>query len=318
MTENKIPDIIKRKIEAADKIAVLMHIRPDGDTLGCALALKNYLKNQKFCEMFCDDEMPPKYSFLKEYSNIKRSGLDNFDLIIAFDCSDIYRLGIYGDAFKKCKNTINIDHHISNEKYAAINYIIDSSSTCEILYSILKHFNGVIDKNTAECLYCGLSSDTGNFSHSNTTYKSFETAAALTQIIGEISYINQKIYKEMPVCKLRLLANVIGGMKMFFKDKMAVLTVLIDDLKKFNCPSYETEGLVDYAINIIGVEVGVILLESEKNCFKISFRSKNIDVCKIASQFGGGGHIHASGCMIFGNYEDVMEKLIKNAGFYIE
>lgn len=317
MTDKQIMDIIGEKINQAERIAIISHIRPDGDTLGSALALKNSLNGQKYCEVFCDDDFPPKYNFLKGYNEIKNDGLKNFDLIIAVDCSDLNRLGGFFDIVKRHKNTVNIDHHISNDKYADINYVMDVSSTCEIIYYLLNHLNIEINKETAECIYCGLSSDTGNFSHSNTTYKTFETAAALSRQIGDISYINQKIYKEMPFCRLKLLGHVISNIKMFFNNKMAVLTIFLEDLKRYDCPSYETEGLVDYSININGVEVGVILLQHDKNSYKVSFRSKNVDVCKLAAQFGGGGHIHASGCMIFGSYEEVMEKLIKNAGFYI-
>lgn len=310
--------LIRDKIKNAKQIALICHIRPDGDTLGSALALYNYVVNFKKCTVFCDDTLPQKYGFLKGFEKISRGDISNeYDLIVCIDCSDLNRTGKYNFFIKNHNNVINIDHHISNEKYGNINYVIDASSTCEIIFYLLKHFDIKADKDIYTCIYCGLSSDTGNFSHSNTTYKTFEIAAELAKTIGDISYISQIIFKDMPLNKLMLLTEVLKNIKIYIDGKMAVLTVSYKDVEKYQCDIHDTEGFVDYAVNISGVEIGAILLESENNCYKISLRSKNANVCKIAAQFGGGGHIHAAGCMLCGDYQDVINKLIKNAEFYI-
>jgi phosphoesterase RecJ-like protein len=310
---------IKNKIDQAKDIAIICHIRPDGDTVGAGLALSNYIKSLgKKCVVYCDDVMPAKYAFLKGFEAISAGeASEKHDLVICVDCSDLKRTGNYENFVSKHKNTINIDHHISNENFALINYVEDISSTCEIIYKILKAFKAPPDRDTYICIYCGLSSDTGNFSHSNTTYKSFETAASLAKVIGNIDFINQKIYKEIPLCRLRLLAETLKSLQLFADGKIAVLTVYMSDLEKTNCEAYETEGFVDYAINIDGVDIGAILLESKNRTFKISLRSKKADVCKIAAEFGGGGHIHASGCMLFGERDEVVNKLVKTAEFYL-
>lgn len=318
MTDTEILESIKNKLNSANNVAVICHIRPDGDTIGSSLALKNYIEKQKQCSVFCDDVLPQKFSILKGFADIKNDEIgEEYDLIVCLDSSDIKRIGKYGNKVKYFNNTINIDHHISNEKFAEINYVTEASSTCEIIFSLLEFLNAKPDKDTYACIFCGLSSDTGNFSHSNTTAKTFETASKISAVIGDVSFINQKIYKEITINKLRLLTEVLKNIKFYIDGKMAVLSVSIKDLQTYECESYETEGFVDYAINLIGVEIGAILMESEKNCYKISLRSKTANVCKIAAQFGGGGHIHASGCMLFGDFEEVVNKLVKNAEFFL-
>lgn len=318
MADN-IKQKIKSLIDNAKKIALICHIRPDGDTIGSTLALCNYLRiNNKTCDVFCDDILPDKYNFLKGYDGIKNSEIgEDYDLLICLDCSDTKRTGKYSNFIVRHKNTINIDHHISNEKFATLNYVTEISSTCELIFQILKSYDALPDKDTYMCIYCGLSSDTGNFSHSNTTYTTFETAAELSKVIGDISIINRKIFKEKPINMVRLLNQVLSSLEMYADDKIAILTVYLKDLAKYNCLPHDTEGFVDYAINISGVEVGAILMQSENNSYKISLRSKQADVCKIASEFGGGGHKFASGCMLYGERDEVVKKLVKNAEFYL-
>ncbi|MDD4003316.1 MAG: DHH family phosphoesterase, partial [Clostridia bacterium] len=258
--------LIRDKIKYAKQIALICHIRPDGDTLGSALALYNHIVNFKNCTVFCDDTLPQKYDFLKGYDKISSGDINNeYDLIICIDCSDLNRTGKYNFFIKNHNNVINIDHHISNEKFGNINYVIEASSTCEIIYFLLKHFDIKADKYIYTCIYCGLASDTGNFSHSNTTYVTFEIAAELAKTIGDISFINQKIFKETPLNKLMLLAEILRNIKLYIDGKMAVLSVSNIDVNKYQCDIHDTEGFVDYAINIQGVEIGAILLESEKN-----------------------------------------------------
>jgi phosphoesterase RecJ-like protein len=316
--KNDTLQYISGLIKQAGSLALICHIRPDGDTLGAALALYNYIAPQKKCAVYCDDALPRKYDFLKGFDKITSADIDlSCDLVICLDCSDLKRTGKYAAALIGRQNVVNIDHHISNEKYAEINYVADASSTCEIVFTLLKTLGAKPDKDIYACIYCGLSSDTGNFSHSNTTSAAFSIAAELSGAIGDISFINYKIFKEIPLNKLQLLAVVLKDVKIFADGKIALLTVKSEDVTRYGCDVHDTEGFVDYAINIQDVEIGAILLESEKNCYKVSLRSKTANVCRIAAQFGGGGHIHAAGCMICGQYDEVVDKLVKNAEFYL-
>jgi phosphoesterase RecJ-like protein len=317
MTNDIIFGAIGEKIDEAKSIAILCHIRPDGDTLGSALSLKNAVQKGRKCDVYCDDGIPGKFDFLKGFQEIKSGEMGRYDLMICVDCSDLNRLGRYSSVVKYHNNTINIDHHISNEKFAHINCVMDMSSTCEIIFNLIKFLGIEPDAEVYKCLYCGLSTDTGNFSHSNTTHATFEVAAELVKHIGDVSLITQRLYKDISKSRLLLLGHVLSNIKFYIGDKMAILTVFLNDLERFGCTGHDTEGFVDYAINIIGVEVGAILLECERGGYKVSLRSKRADVCKIASQFGGGGHIHASGCMLFGDYEEAVDKLVRNAEFYI-
>jgi phosphoesterase RecJ-like protein len=307
---------IAGKIKKARSVALFCHVRPDGDTLGGALAVKNCFPD-KTADVYCDDDIPPKFSFLTGYGEIKRLIGAEYELYIAIDCSDIKRLGANGRFFFGKKETINIDHHITNERFASINLVGKEGSVCELLYKLFQSEKIAIQKPAAECIYCGLSSDTGNFSHSNTTKGTFLAAAHLTEIIGDISCINRHIFKSMSEGRLRLLVRVLGGLKSFSAGRIVVLTITKQDLLACGCQPYETEGLVDYAVNIETAEVGVTILEGDNNAYKVSFRSNGADVSKIAGEFGGGGHVRASGCVAVGEYSEVLRKIIKNTEFYL-
>ena len=215
-------------------------------------------------------------------------------------------------------NTVNIDHHISNEHFAKINCVINTASCCEIILSMLRRWGAELTRDMAICLYSGLSSDTGNFAHSNTSPETFEAAAVLARVVGDVNRITARLFKEITADKVRLMATAFSSMTIHCGGKLSVFFITYDALQKSGSPAHETEGVVDYAVNIDGVEVGVIMLESERGKFKVSLRSKHADVSKIAAEFGGGGHMHASGCMLFGSPDEVLSKLVKTVAFYVE
>lgn len=309
-----ITDIVKSLITAKN-IAVISHIRPDADTFGSGIALAAALKKQgKNVSLFVDDELPGKFTFIKYYETYNAINIDDFksfDLAVACDCSDIERLGRFGPGFRKHNNTINIDHHKTNTRFAKINYVKDYASTCEMMLEILEYMKIEMDYDIALPLYCGVSTDTGNFMYSNTTERTFLSACKLIKYIKDVSPITYELYRKRSLNRTKLLGKIIGDVKIRCDGKFAILVVRQKDLKEFNLPSYETEGFVDYAINIENVLIGCCILESKEKCFKISLRSRDKDVSSICGHFGGGGHMYAAGCKIDGFYEDVYDKLLK-------
>lgn len=307
--------MINRIIEcliAAKKIAVISHIRPDADTLGSSIALAAALKKQgKTVELFVDDNLPEKYQFLKFYNTYNTCEFKNFDVVIACDCSDIERLGHYGYEFKKHKNTINIDHHKTNTRFAKINFVKNYSSTCEMVLEILENYKVVLEPDIALPLYCGISTDTGNFMFSATSERTFLSAYKLIKYIKDISPYAYYLYKKTSLGRTKLLGKLLSNIKMHCNGNYAVIVVRQADLNEFNVLCNETEGFVDYAINIEGVLVGCCILESKDKVFKVSLRSREKDVSAICGYFGGGGHMYAAGCKIEGFFEDVCEKLLQ-------
>jgi len=301
--------------EKADKIAIFAHIRPDGDTLGGVLALGLSLKLAgRDVDMFCDSEIPEFYMILDGIKLINSEPYSEYDMLIAVDCADPPRLGVYARRFLAHPNTLNIDHHYTNTKYAKTNAVVPSASCCEIIYSGLKDNGLPINKNIAECIYCGIVTDTGNFAQSNTTKNSFAVTAELLDYGIDVEFLSDAFLNQKPYARHLLVAKSIQNMRFFCNGKICIVTIRLADLNEFGLNIQDTEGIIRYAIGCTGVLAGICLTESTPNTYKVSLRSKrSVDISAAAERFGGGGHKQAAGCVVSGALEEVIEKLVRAA-----
>lgn len=299
-------------IKKANDILIVCHIRPDGDCLGSGFALTRIAERMgKRVDFVCDSPFPPAYSFIKDRDKFNDIKCERYDLAIAVDCADSARMGAFGELFRKCSETINIDHHKTNDGFGKSNFVVpDLSSTCELLYSLIKDY-GVIGADEATDLYLGLSTDTGNFMHSNTTPDTLRTASELLALGADLGAIVNGFYRNNTKNKLALVARAVGSMRYFDDDKVVVMTVTQRDLKETGCVLSDTEGLIDYGMSVGSVKVAVCMTEQRERSYKVSLRSKGADVSLVAGAFGGGGHKQASGCVANGYYEDVVEKIVR-------
>ena len=296
-------------IKNARTVLIVCHIRPDGDCLGSGFALKRIAENLgKRVDFVTDSDKPAHYSFIKDFDSLNDKKYDKYDLGSAEDS----RLGRYLDAYLKCPMTINIDHHRTNNRFGKINHVdAEISSTCELLYSLIKDEN-VIDAQSATCLYLGLSTDTGNFMHNNTTSNTMKVASNLLALGANHQSIVNDFYKNNTKNKLALTAKAIDSMRFFCDDKIVIMTVTSAILRECGCTMADTEGLIDYGMSIGSVQAAVCMTEQRERSYKVSFRSKGVDVAAAAMTFGGGGHKLASGCVVNGHYEDVVRKVVKS------
>ena len=309
-------DAFLNKVNNAKNIAISGHIRPDGDCIGACLGLYQYLQKnmntdgQKEITVYLDP-ISDAFLFLKGASEIKTEREINkvYDLFIALDCGSIDRLGTSQQVFDQAKETISIDHHVSNLGYANLNYIeADASSTCEVLCGILDH--KCIDLDTASALYTGIVHDTGVFKHSNTSRKSMEMAGVLlekgvnsSQIIDESFY--QKTYVQNQILGRCLLESML-----VLNGKVIVSIVTRKQMEFYQAQTYDLEGIIDQLRVTKGVEVALFIHELSDGEYKVSMRSNgDVNVSKIATFFGGGGHIKAAGCTMKGSSYDVINNL---------
>lgn len=312
MTNNSLIEVGER-LKAAKNIAIFCHTRPDGDALGSAMALNLALKNAgKFAVMCLEEQLPAKYSFLKDFSEIERAIPSDavFDTFVCLDCADVNRTGSFSKIFTSFRGVkINIDHHISNKMFGDYNYVCECSATCQIITELL-HISGFeIDKNIANLLMLGLITDSGTFTHSDVSEQTFEAAALLRKRGADVNWLNYQLSRQSKF-KALLFGKVISSMRFALDDKLAILIVNRADFDGAQIDGSLTEGFVDFPLTIDNVEVSVSLLEVKKRQYKISFRSKGIvNVNAVAAVFGGGGHILASGCMLNGELEEVIEKV---------
>lgn len=312
MTESTLARIVSQ-LNSAMAVGVICHVRPDGDALGSGLALVLALKNAgKDAYMLCEEPAPERlkiFPALSEVSTSLPAGVD-FDLLISVDCADLTRLGTFAQAFRKFKgNTINIDHHISNDKFAKINYVRDCTATCEIIPEVLKAAGMPIDRDIANLLTMGLLTDSGNFSHQDVSANTFAVAAELRAAGADFAGIGYEMFTRQSKNRAMLYVRVLNSMRFCLDDRLVFLTVTQKDFAETDTDKSQTEGFVDYPLSIEGVEVSIALMEVKKGQYKASLRSKRISVNAVASEFGGGGHILASGCMLFGEYEEVIDRL---------
>lgn len=301
-------------IKAASTVMVCGHIRPDGDCIGSAMAMRRICeKLGKKADAVCDAEKPSAFAFLPEYSEFCAPRFDNYDLFIAVDCATEKRLGVYGQYLRNAKKSVHIDHHPVEQMFADVNCVrVEASSVCEVVYSLFAE-SGLLDAQSATMLYTGLSTDTGHFMHSNTTPEVFKIASELTAYGVDIGAVNRGIYKTKSFNRIRLTARALDGIELFENGKIAFMTIMRSDMTECGCGMDDTEGLIDYASSIAGVEISICVCEQEGGTFRTSLRSVAADVSKVASLFGGGGHKLASGCILGGGREQVKDRLVAAA-----
>lgn len=302
-----------RTIENANSVLIIGHQRPDGDCIGAGLALKHVCeKHGRPCDFLFDSPVPAHFAFMPRFETLNVATQSAYDTVICVDCADHLRTGRFYGYVKNAKMSLNIDHHKTNNRFAKENIVVpDASSTCEVLFDLLDT-DGEVDDEIAFSLYVGLSTDTGHFMHSNTNAKVLGTAAKLAEYRIDPHAIAGYIYKNTTVGKTKLIARAIESMRFFADGKVCVISVHPEDLQACDCVLADTEGLIDYGMMIGTVDVAICITEQNTPQFKVSFRSKNIDVSAAAAVFGGGGHKLAAGCSVSGKYEDVVRKVVKS------
>ena len=307
------------KLKQLKSVLIFSHNRPDGDTIGSAIAL--YLAFKKLgvtASLCCESQIPQKYDYLPEVKLYEKSAkyaekVGGFDAVISVDCASEV---MFSDAYKvynKGKIKFNIDHHISNSRYADYNYVEETSATTEIMLSIIKGMGVEIDANIADCLLLGIVTDTGNFAHNNVTNVTLENASVLLKAGGNLNKTVGEMFKNQSRERAELYAKTISKIRYELDGKLAFIVISRKDIVNAGGDDSITEGFIDFPLSIKGVEVAISLLETGDKRYKISFRSKGVvNVNEIASIYGGGGHILASGAVMNGYLEDIIDKLTFN------
>lgn len=294
----------------AGSILITAHIHPDGDSLGSMLALNHYLLSLgKSVQMILDDDVPSLYSFLPGSEKVAKPTelAINPDLLVVLDASDIERIG---EVSRICKAPVlNIDHHISNTKFADYWYIdSNAAATGEIVLSLLKMDSVDITADTATCLYTAIATDCGFFRYANTSAHTHRCAAELIEH-GVKPNIISEYMETKPFNSLINTLEVLKTLELYCDGKIAAISVEPSDGENTD----NTEGLINYPRNIEGVEIAVMFKFAESKAARVSFRSRMVDVSGLALSFGGGGHARAAGCSVNGTKDEIKDKIIKAA-----
>lgn len=308
---------IKERIMESRNILITSHVNPDGDAIGSGLALmKGIEKLNKNCNVrfVLQDKTPDRIKFLKLE---KRAEIYNpqekyiFDLAVCVDSATLERTGAVKELIENCEK-INIDHHISNPCYGQLNYVEDISSTSEVVYKFLKFTETEIDIDMAEALYTGLVNDTGNFKHSNATEKTFQMAGDLVSIGVDNSKVVREFLNTKSMAAIKLLGQAMYEMKFDEEKKLVYFFLSYKDMQKVNGRKEDTEEIVETLVSYEKAEVSLFLREDKPGVIKGSMRSKyDVNVNEIASIFGGGGHIKASGFTSTLPHEEIIKKVLE-------
>jgi phosphoesterase RecJ-like protein len=237
------------------------------------------------------------------------------DLFLALDSSTTDRLGEAQDLFSQAGTTVCIDHHVSNLGYAEQNFVLpDASSTCEVLFGLLEE--ELIDEKIAEALYIGLIMDTGVFRYSCTSRKTMEIAGFLMEKgVPFWKYIDECFYQRT-YTQTQLLGRTLLTSMRLMEGKVIVATVTRRSLDFYGAQTEDVEGIIDQLRLTKGVEVALLLQETDDQEYKVSMRSNSaVDVSKIAVYFGGGGHVKAAGCTMRGSVHDVVNNITEHIEF---
>jgi bifunctional oligoribonuclease and PAP phosphatase NrnA len=294
------------------------HVKPDGDTIGSALALGSLLERLgKKVELYSKEPVPDYLLFLPDVKKIKikKKVTREFDCSIILECKDLERMGNLITK-EQTKSIINIDHHSSFSNFGDINYVNPkASASAEQIFKLFRYLKMPLTPNEAMALYVGLVTDTGMFQQANTTPDSFRMAADLVHE-GRLdpTFIYRNIYAVKTPSSLRLLGKALSTLKNSFSGRVAYMAITREAYDETGSAEIDTEGIINYTMMMPGVLIGVLFKETDQpGTLKVSFRSRDdLDINKIAKEFGGGGHKNAAGCNILGDLSQVEKTVLEH------
>lgn len=301
----------------AERVTILCHQFPDGDTLGAGSALCRGLRQLgKRAAVRCSDRIGPKFAFLFE-------GLedDDFepDLVVSVDIADRTLLGEpllsqYGG-----KIDLSIDHHRMGTPFAK-EYYIDptAAATCEIIFSLLKLLGVRLEKPVADALYTGVTTDTGCFKYVNTTPHTHRIAAELMEAGAESVDIDRAMFDTKSRARLELERRVLDSIRFTHDGEIALIRLTKRMIAESGAVEDDLDGIASIPRSIEGVRIGITLREKDDGAFKVSMRARPpADASKICAGFGGGGHKGAAGCTLKFPPEEAEAKILAAAERYL-
>ena len=304
-------DVLKGK----HSVAIGGHIRPDGDCVGSTIGLYLYLTTY-YPEIETDlylEEIPEAFQMMGHRDVPKHEIVEGkvYDLFISLDCGDERRLGFSEPVFQNAKETLCVDHHVSNESFADTNYIVpDASSTSELVYNLLDYDKMSLE--TAEALYMGIAHDTGVFQYTCTSSKTMQIAGKLMDKGIAFTDILDKTYFEKTYLQHQITGRALLESMRLMDGRCIISGLRQRDIDFYGVTPTDLDGISALLRNTEGVEVAIFLYEANTQEYKVSMRSKSyIDVQKVAQFFGGGGHVRAAGCTMQGSMHDVVNNLTR-------
>lgn len=323
----KLSDIIT----ANQTFLITTHVNPDADAIGSEIAFYRLLINLgKKTSIINHSPTPYNLQFLDDTNVIEKfdekihdSVLKSSDVLVALDFNRPERLVSMQKSFTDSKQLkICIDHHQDTDENFADHFFIDTdyAATGQIIFDFIKQTKIIpIKKEIAEPLYAAIMTDTGSFRFERTTADLHRSVAELIDIGVNPTEVYNKLYDESKLSKIKLLGRCLNSLQLICNNKIGYMILLQSDFNEFNAIESDTENFVNFILSVEGVQLGILFIEL-KNGFKVSFRSKGlIPVNKLAGEFGGGGHLNASGARFKdSNMQIMIPKILQEAENYFK
>ncbi|MBC2711985.1 MAG: bifunctional oligoribonuclease/PAP phosphatase NrnA [Desulfosarcina sp.] len=299
---------IIQQLTSSNRVLLASHVNPDGDAIGALLATGIGLEKLG-CEvvLYNESAIPAVYRFLPSVDNIQKqlTDLERFDTAVILDCGDLSRVGSAADSIATIPVIINIDHHTTNTRFGQYHLVdVDACATSEIVYRLIQAMGIEMDTAMATAIYTGILTDTGSFRFSNTNQAAFSTCEAMVAMGVKPSTVAQHVYGTYSLGRIKLLNLALDSIEISNNGHFSIMTVTREMLADTGTQPEDADGLINYARRIQDVKVAALIHELEngngpsdgRKRFHVSLRSDgSVDVSRIASDFGGGGHAGAAG-----------------------
>ena len=303
------------QLKNADKIVILTHHNPDGDTLGSAFGLKRALDMLgKRSAVLCSDPFPEKFSYFTEESVLDFEP----ELIVAVDIADTQLLGAKLSGYVDCVD-LCIDHHISNTGYAkALCLDAKAAAASEIMVRVVRELGVAITPEIANPLYTGIATDTGCFKFSNTSGDTHRVAAELIESGADYITINRLMFDTKSRARVAVEQAALSSMEFFFEDRCSMIVIPRKLVEETKVDESDLDGVSAMPRQIEGVEVGITLKEKPEGSYRVSVRTiEPVDASAICRELGGGGHMRAAGCTLTGSLSEAKEALLNVVKRYL-
>ncbi|MBQ8383312.1 MAG: bifunctional oligoribonuclease/PAP phosphatase NrnA [Clostridia bacterium] len=313
MNNVTLPEIAARLLDA-ERILLLSHVNPDGDTVGSVTALSRALKlcgKETVC--LCETPIPERNLFIcGEGTYVTSCQVRESDLVVSVDVASAQMLGRLRETFES-RTDIRIDHHGTGEDFATVNYVDPDAAACaEIVYELITLLPCTLCEEIASPLYTALNTDTGGFRFSNTTARTHKIAAALMEAGAAAADICETLYENVTLESLQSNALFLEKYQLYADGKVLFLPITMEDKERYGFTDENIEGYATLSRKIAGVELGMVLRERDRGGYKVSMRSrKTVDSAALCALFGGGGHARAAGATIEADsFDEACKKLI--------
>jgi phosphoesterase RecJ-like protein len=306
------------------RFVVVSHLRPDGDALGCQLAMGLSLRAAgKDVTLWNEDGMLDKLRFLPGAELVTRppANPEAFEVLVALDTAAYARLGTPLRSISRVDLTLNVDHHISNPGYGDLAHIdATAPATGQILFELLASQQMPVTPDIATNLFAAISTDTGSFQYPQTSARTYEIGAELIRAGVNVGDLSRELYESYPLRRLELLRSLLNSLQLTAGGRAASFSLSLQNAAALGATIEDNEGLIDHLRAIDTVVVAAFFEELPDGLVRISLRSKTpaVDVSAICGHYGGGGHRLAAGARIRGTLAEVETRVLAHIATEIE